>query len=272
MEESEVAYDRSFLEMGLDSIVGVEWIRHLNKTYGMDLESTRLYQYPTLMELAGYICSLRSAPEKETAVKAKPEEEKDEPIGKLRSLTDAENFRISTETVTPGPIRLTPTESFACAGKEPVNPNVSEAKAPEVKKKKGPDLEETMKDLAESLARELFMDVSEIRYDQGFMEMGLDSIVGVEWMRYINRKYGMNMESTRIYQYPTVIELARYIVSLSDGPEVAAAELRQEEKPRQEEEPEKKPEETPAAGDDLDALLEKIYSGEIDLDGVEGLF
>ncbi|NEQ83298.1 MAG: acyl carrier protein, partial [Moorea sp. SIO2I5] len=42
-------------DLGLDSIVGVEWITNINKTYNLNIKATKLYDYPTLLDLAKYI-------------------------------------------------------------------------------------------------------------------------------------------------------------------------------------------------------------------------
>jgi polyketide synthase PksN len=55
MEESEVDVERPFVEMGLDSVVSVEWIRSLNKQYASNLTATRVYDYPTVRQLAGFL-------------------------------------------------------------------------------------------------------------------------------------------------------------------------------------------------------------------------
>jgi acyl transferase domain-containing protein len=258
MEEDEISYDRSFLEMGLDSIVGVEWMRHINKTYGLDIESTRIYEYPTLMELANYIISIKNKPEKETTEDKTPVEEqpKDEEqaLGVLRSLSDAAAFEFNEENKSVGTISLKPLTDAAVNISEAVSQDAQEKPAPSASEVPEVDVEEIMKDLAESLAKELFMEPGEVDYDQGFMEMGLDSIVGVEWIRYINKKYNLNVESTRLYEYPTIIKLASYIVSLSSGD---GGKAPVKEAP-------KKEEAKASSKDDIDSIMDKIYSGEID--------
>ena len=47
-----------------------------------------------------------------------------------------------------------------------------------------------------------------------FAELGLDSIIGVEWARTINRRYGLSMPAARIYDYPSVQQLAQYLLQL----------------------------------------------------------
>ena len=280
MEEDEVSYDRSFMEMGLDSIVGVEWIRHLNKTYQMNLESTRLYQYPTLMELAAYIISLRAEPEAPKAPEepqAAPAAEEEDTAGRLIPVTQAAYDPAKASSLTLETVRLTPLDQLDAPQAEPKAMPAAAQEKPAPQAQSTLDLEAVMKDLAESLAKELFMDVSEIRYDQSFMEMGLDSIVGVEWMRHINRQYQLAIESTKIYQYPTVIELAQYIASMSvsapaasSAPKAAPAAPVQPARsadpaaPKAAEPAAPAPEK--AADDDLEFLLEKIYNGEIDID------
>lgn len=67
--------------------------------------------------------------------------------------------------------------------------------------------------LAASLARALYLQPSEVGVDRGFAEIGLDSIVAVEWVQDINKAYGTNIAATRIYDYPSVRELAKYVLA-----------------------------------------------------------
>nr|2LIU_A Chain A, CurA [Lyngbya majuscula]2LIW_A Chain A, CurA [Lyngbya majuscula] len=60
-EESEIAEDQKFVDLGLDSIVGVEWTTTINQTYNLNLKATKLYDYPTLLELSGYIAQILSS-------------------------------------------------------------------------------------------------------------------------------------------------------------------------------------------------------------------
>ena len=43
MEESEIGEDEQFVDLGLDSITGVTWIRRINETWGTDIEAIRVY-------------------------------------------------------------------------------------------------------------------------------------------------------------------------------------------------------------------------------------
>ena len=77
-------------------------------------------------------------------------------------------------------------------------------------------IKETLK---KSLAEALYVDISEIEEDQKFIDLGLDSIVGVEWITIINQTYELNIKATKLYDYPTLLDLAEYITQeiLSTG-------------------------------------------------------
>lgn len=56
--ESEIAADTQFVELGLDSINGVEILRELNESFALNLEGPVLYENGTVDELAKYLTEL----------------------------------------------------------------------------------------------------------------------------------------------------------------------------------------------------------------------
>ena len=54
-DKNNFSLDASFLELGLDSIVGIEWVDQINKAFFIKLSAARLYDYPTLNKLAAFI-------------------------------------------------------------------------------------------------------------------------------------------------------------------------------------------------------------------------
>jgi polyketide synthase PksN len=58
------------------------------------------------------------------------------------------------------------------------------------------------KELIESLAIALFMTSEAVNPDKSFVEMGLDSIVGVEWIQSLNKKYGLRLSVTKSMTIP----------------------------------------------------------------------
>jgi acyl transferase domain-containing protein/enoyl-CoA hydratase/carnithine racemase/acyl carrier protein len=61
------------------------------------------------------------------------------------------------------------------------------------------------------LANELQMRESDVDDNAQFVDLGLDSISGVTWIRKINEKYHTSIEATKVYSYPTLVQLSRYV-------------------------------------------------------------
>ncbi|MBO0797976.1 MAG: enoyl-CoA hydratase/isomerase family protein, partial [Blastocatellia bacterium] len=69
------------------------------------------------------------------------------------------------------------------------------------------------------LADELQMRESDIDESIEFVDLGLDSISGVAWVRKINEKYHTSIEATKVYHYPTLVQLSRYVKSEAEKQE-----------------------------------------------------
>ncbi|HEY9804634.1 MAG TPA: acyl carrier protein [Leptolyngbyaceae cyanobacterium] len=174
---SEIAENQKFIDLGLDSIVGVEWITTINKKYNLNLKATKLYDYPTLLDLAKYI-------NQEISSEATPTKQLAQTVPAIQSKP-AESHQPQVN------IAQTPSRTPLNNG----NGNFAQIK-------------QTLK---ESLASALYTDISEIAENQKFIDLGLDSIVGVEWITTINKKYNLNLKATKLYDYPTLLDLAKYI-------------------------------------------------------------
>jgi acyl transferase domain-containing protein/enoyl-CoA hydratase/carnithine racemase/NAD(P)-dependent dehydrogenase (short-subunit alcohol dehydrogenase family)/acyl carrier protein/phospholipid N-methyltransferase len=66
-------------------------------------------------------------------------------------------------------------------------------------------------ELRRMLAQELHMQAEAIDDRAQFIDLGLDSVVGVTWVRKINERYGTGIEATKIYSNPTLADLSRYV-------------------------------------------------------------
>ena len=55
LSESEIDDEAQFVDLGLDSIVGVTWVRKINETYGLEIEATKVYSHPTLTQLSRHV-------------------------------------------------------------------------------------------------------------------------------------------------------------------------------------------------------------------------
>lgn len=76
-------------------------------------------------------------------------------------------------------------------------------------------LNEMKAQLNAQLAELLFLDKSEIKHDEAFVNLGLDSIIGVEWVKKISQHFGVKISATKLYDYPTIHDLAAFLCKLA---------------------------------------------------------
>ncbi|MFF2652404.1 phosphopantetheine-binding protein, partial [Streptomyces sp. NPDC058045] len=179
VEVEEVDPDRSFTELGLDSVVGVEWVRVVNEDFGTSIGATRIYQYPNLREFAGYVASQAAAVTVTSAPAPRPVPQQPAPQAVSQPVSRLVPERVAEPVAVAVPVAL--------------------------------DSGEVLERLQVSLAAELFVEVEEVDPDRSFTELGLDSVVGVEWVRVVNEDFGTSIGATRIYQYPNLREFTGYV-------------------------------------------------------------
>lgn len=211
LEPEEIDVEAGFTEMGLDSIIGVEWVRSINKKYGCAVSTTKIYQYPNILEFAKYL-------KDELHPQTKEQDIADH--SSMPGETDCNSEKISQKQEKIGALDTI-------------------------------DAKELMDGLIESLAEELYMEPEEINVDASFTEMGLDSIIAVEWVRSINKKYNISINTTKIYQYPDLTSFSKYVLkTLADSCV--------------------KNNDESGSKKDLDDLLWQVYQGEVDVDDAKG--
>jgi acyl transferase domain-containing protein/acyl carrier protein len=152
LEVEKVDENKPFMELGLDSILAVEFTRKLEADFRVEIRATKLYDYSTVDKLAGYITSLTG-----------------------------------TAAVTPGP------------------------PGPSTPLGNGSGLVNPVKNL---LARVLFLEAEKVDENKPFMELGLDSILAVEFTRKLEAEFGVEVRATKLYDYSTVCSLAGYLSTL----------------------------------------------------------
>jgi len=86
-----------------------------------------------------------------------------------------------------------------------------EAATPSPQSMNGHALPAVTASLKTLLADELQIRESDIAENVEFVDLGLDSISGVAWIRKINEKYHTSIEATKVYNYPTLVQLSRYV-------------------------------------------------------------
>ncbi|BAV98082.1 SDR family NAD(P)-dependent oxidoreductase [Lysobacter enzymogenes] len=268
MRAAEVGLDKPFNELGLDSIVGVEWVKALNQQLGCELSATRIYDYPSVRALAAYLHT--AAPSAKTVAVAPAA-----PVAATPRMAPAalrEELRDSlAEALFMRPADIGWNKSFAELGLDSIvgvewvkninrrygtvlsatrvydYPSIdllaaylaeqtgaagvaavveapaaaAPAAAPQLEARAADELQRELRD---SLAEALYMRPGDIGLDKSFTELGLDSIVGVEWMKQVNQRYGTQIAALRVYDYPSVRSLAAHL--LEHLPAAPAAALR----------------------------------------------
>lgn len=184
MQAADVDVRKSFTELGLDSIIGVEWMKVVNKEFGTTISATRVYDYPSVLELAAFIHAQMVPVQVEPVAESAP--------------------------LVPPHAKV----EVSAPAQAPAAPGLS--------------LATLQQQLSESLADALFMNACDIDPNRSFTELGLDSIIGVEWVKAINKQYGSSLSATRVYDYPSVKELASFLAGTvapaqpAEAPAVAA--------------------------------------------------
>lgn len=171
MEPEELTGEQEFSELGLDSILGVELVKSLNRRLNIDLQASKLYEYTTIEALTEYIRKI----------------------------------------ATPQP------DSIPVAQPQPQAQTGSEV----------------MAILTQELCDLLYMDAEELDPTTPFHELGLDSILGVEWIKAINKSLGTDLKASRIYDYPSLEAFATGLALNSSVQAVPSSDPTTSQLPRQ---------------------------------------
>ncbi len=174
MRAEDVDEDTQFVDLGLDSITGVTWVRRINATYGTKIEATKVYSHPTLRQFRDFVVELVS--------------------GQGASVSRAA-----------APMRPAPAVAPAAGKADRVEADTGRMQERD---------EELCETLRRMLAQELHMAEEDVDEHRQFVELGLDSITGVTWVRRINATYGTKIEATKVYSHPTLAEFSHFLAGL----------------------------------------------------------
>ncbi|WP_186019656.1 SDR family NAD(P)-dependent oxidoreductase [Burkholderia gladioli] len=192
LDSAAIDADTPFIDLGLDSIAGVEWVRRINARHGVSLTVMQMYEHATLRKLAAFVAGFpgaraRAVPEG-TVVPAAAEA--------------AVQTKYDGRPAAPRPLDTTPS---------PVPDATPAAEAASVA-----DLGDLQRELAKELGEMLMLDGAAIDADTPFIDLGLDSITGVEWVRKINSRHGLSLTAMQMYEHPTLRALAKLLAASTD--------------------------------------------------------
>lgn len=178
IKTEQVKSEQPLVDLGLDSITGVTWVRKVNAEYGLTLNAADIYSYPNLKLFTALVvdkAGLSAAVAERRAVEANM----------------AADFL--------------PTQAVTVRGM-----------AADCAKSVETPLVNVLAFLSQTLSQELQIKPQAIDPDIAFVDLGLDSITGVTWIRKINQHFGLALNAAEIYSYPTLQEFAA-LVQLCSG-------------------------------------------------------
>ena len=160
-----------FMDLGLDSILAVEVTRIINTRYNLQLQATRLYDFPSVKDLALHL---------------------------RESLANHAHA---------GAVSITPVATQINRTTAPSAPLATRPTPPAI----------SIEKIRAILADALYIDPQELDDHAGFANLGLDSILAVEVTNRLNSTFGTSLQATRLYDYPTIAALAKYLASHVDA-------------------------------------------------------
>ncbi len=172
--DEKIAPKRKFIDYGMDSITGVEYVKLINTALNINISATDLYDHPTVSDLAKFISEKHHAVGKETAVNS---ETGNELTIALPEAAEAPPFNSTTAL---------------------------SAKA--------------IADILSTQLQDILYLDEKVAQDRKFIDYGMDSITGVEYVKNINKALDLNLSATDLYDHPTVGQLTSFIAAMEARP------------------------------------------------------
>ncbi|RII13441.1 Polyketide synthase PksL [Streptomyces sp. YIM 130001] len=175
MEPGGLDLEQTFQTLGVDSILSVEFVALVNARFGTDIKATELYDHPT-------------------------------PSAFARQVAKAAGDEPAQPAPLPAPPEL-PAQPVRSDARPAQDPAVQAAPAG------GESGAAVLETLREQLAETLYCDVWDIDVHATFNTLGLDSILGVEFVAFLNSAYGLDEKAGVLYDHPSLTALATYVAA-----------------------------------------------------------
>ncbi|MFI1458274.1 phosphopantetheine-binding protein [Streptomyces roseus] len=184
--------EQTFQSMGLDSLLVVEFVAVVNTRYGLRVRATDLYDFPTPVSFAREVARAASGAGPAAPVPAAA------PVPVAAPAAGMAYEAPTAASAAPAPAaRQAPAAAAAT--------RIAEV-------------------LREQLAGILCCDPWDIDTTAAFNVLGVDSMVGAEFIAVVNRSFGLRERSVLLYEHPNLAAMAAYIATRSG----AAAQAVQE--------------------------------------------
>ncbi|MFH6681427.1 SDR family NAD(P)-dependent oxidoreductase [Bacillus amyloliquefaciens] len=192
MDADDIDADDTFIDIGMDSITGLEWIKAVNKTYGTSLTVTKVYDYPTIRQFAAFL---------QQELGTEPNFEETEPQ-KTEAVKKPSNIMLQPVTAQKQPVLQAKADILEAMSETAASAEPEEPIEP---------IEAVHAALSKALADVLYMEQHDVDIDEAFIDLGMDSITGLEWIKAVNKRYGTDCNVTKVYDYPTIRQFADFL-------------------------------------------------------------
>ena len=229
MAPEELDISLPFIDMGMDSIISVEWIGQINREYSLNIPATKVYDHPNLKTFAIFLEKVIQTREKRMAGPAVPAPVRTEkpkelppPAAKLSSI------KLSSIS-NPSPIPRSSVPPLAMddekqrSDDEKHKPDNEKYRSDDEKyasgfqgksgDRPGP-VAAVRQRLLHTLCQALFIAPEDLDISLPFIDLGMDSIISVEWIGKINHEFHLNIAATKVYDHPDFERFARYVEGL----------------------------------------------------------
>jgi len=207
VSEDELGSDLSFKDLGFDSINGMEIIRDINRSFGLNLDSVVLYDNPTVSKLTEFVSAeikknseifgrVSQGEVEKKALELSVEKPKAKIVLEDRQVEDIVSNRygelyqekVKYETFTEIPSTT-----------DRLIDNYDDQK------------ETVAAKITEIVTESLHISADDLSSNLSFKDLGVDSINGIEIIRDINRSFGLNLDAVVLYDYSTFSKLTEFV-------------------------------------------------------------
>ncbi|MEU9147926.1 phosphopantetheine-binding protein [Streptomyces sp. NPDC048349] len=249
--------EQTFRTLGLDSLLVVEFVAVVNSRYGLRVRATDLYDYPTPASFAREVKRAMKSGEARPAATAfsvagsVPGTDPAAAVPAVPAVPVAPVASVApvapvVQVAPPAPVASPDPAASAVPAVDP---------APVPPPAPAPGAQQIAEVLREQLAAILCCDAWDIDTTAPFNVLGVDSVVGAEFIATVNRTFGMKERSVLLYEHPNLAAMAAYIAVRTGASGHEAAPARAPELAFR-----------PEARGDLDVLLDAVREDRLSVD------
>ncbi|MFF4851225.1 phosphopantetheine-binding protein [Streptomyces sp. NPDC001194] len=187
--------EQTFQSMGLDSLLVVEFVAVVNTRYGLRVRASDLYDFPTPVSFAREVARAASG-----AAAA--------PVPPVPAAVAAGAPAVAAEYEAPAAFAFPAAAPAAAPAPAPAASALAERQAPAAAA-----ATRIAEVLREQLAGILCCDPWDIHNTAAFNVLGVDSMVGAEFIAVVNRSFGLQERSVLLYEHPNLAAMAAYIAT-----------------------------------------------------------